>query len=318
MDKKITIHTFLEDIKKNILAIRIFAILSSLITILFLLFSFNYKYSSYTSIVSTGIDYDNSSISASSPLNLLSNNISGNEMNVFTSNDILSEILKSNQIISEIITKEYILENENKIIILESFYSDKKLQDEYSYYLNKGIKKFLQDNLSIASSLRSSLINISVTTKDPELSYLIINDLVQITKKQLVELRNTNGKNKNNYLKKRIDDIKLDLSIARDKEVKFLQDNRDLSTPTIKRKYDDLRMDVTTLANTYSVLTAEYELNKSKVLSNKEVIEFANKPLISTIPTNSIISVLILLISINIIFSISLVFIRESFNKITN
>jgi len=186
------------------------------------------------------------------------------------------------------------------------------------YYLNKGIKKFLQDNLSIASSLRSSLINISVTTKDPELSYLIINDLVQITKKQLVELRNTNGKNKNNYLKKRIDDIKLDLSIARDKEVKFLQDNRDLSTPTIKRKYDDLRMDVTTLANTYSVLTAEYELNKSKVLSNKEVIEFANKPLISTIPTNSIISVLILLISINIIFSISLVFIRESFNKITN
>ena len=318
MNDQITITTFIKDIKKNILAIRIFAILSSSVTILFLLFSFNYKYSSYASIVSTGIDYDNSSINASSPLNLLSNNISGNEMNVFTSNDILAEIVKSNQIISEIITSEYILENEKKVIILESFYSNKKLNEDYLYYLNKGIKQFLKDNLSVNSSLRSSLITIGVETEDPELSFLILNDLVEITKKQLIELRNTNGQNKNNYLKQRIDDIKLDLSIARDKEVQFLQDNRDLSTPTIKRKYDDLRMDVNTLVNTYSVLTAEYELNKSKVLSNKEVLQFANAPLISNIPTNSIGFVIILLVFINMIFPIALVFIRESLEKIKN
>ena len=318
MNNQITITTFIKDIKKNTLAIRIFSILSSSVTILFLLFSFNYKYSSYASIVSTGIDYDNSSINASSPLNLLSNNISGNEMNVFTSNDILVEIVKSNQIISEIITREYILENEKKVIILESFYSNKKLKEDYLYYLNKGINQFLKNNLSVNSSLRSSLITIGVETEDPELSFLILNNLVEITKKQLIELRNTNGQNKNNYLKQRIDDIKLDLSIARDKEVQFLQDNRDLSTPTIKRKYDDLRMDVNTLVNTYSVLTAEYELNKSKVLSNKEVIQFANAPLISNIPTNSIGSVILLLVFINMIFPIALVFIRESLEKISN
>ena len=55
-----------------------------------------------------------------------------------------------------------------------------------------------------------------------------------------------------------------------------------------------------------------------KILSNKEVIEFANQPIISTIPTNSIGKFITFLIFINICFAVFTVFIREVLNQIRN
>ncbi len=318
MKKPITINTFINDVKRNSFPISIFAILTTSYIAFFLIFLFDYKYSSSASIVSTGIDYNNSSINTSNPLNLFSGGLSGDEMNIFTSNEILNEIVQSNQVITSIITKEYTLDNGKKIIMLESFYDKEELKDDYPYYLNKGIKRFKGDNLSIASGLRSTLITLNVETHNPELSLQILNDLINKTKEQLVQLRNKNGENKTNYLRKRIAEVKIDLSNARDKEVKFLQDNKDLSTPSIKRRHDELMLDVSILANTYSVLTAEFELNKSKILSNKEVIEFANQPIISTIPTNSMGKFITFLIFINICFAVFTVFVREVLNQIRN
>tara|TARA_Y100001935_G_C17277184_1_gene495330 strand:+ start:32 stop:988 length:957 start_codon:yes stop_codon:yes gene_type:complete len=318
MKKPITINTFINDLKRNSFPISVFAILTTSYIAFFLIFLFDYKYSSSASIVSTGIDYNSSSVNTSSPLNLFSGGLSGDEMNIFTSNEILDEIVQSNQVVTSIITKEYTLNNGKKIIMLESFYDKEELEDDYSYYLNKSIKRFKGDNLSITSGLRSNLITLNVETHYPELSLLILNDLINNTKEQLVQLRNKNGEKKTNYLKKRIEEVKIDLSNSRDKEVKFLQDNKDLSTPSIKRRHDELMLDVSILANTYSVLTAEFELNKSKILSNKEVIEFANQPIISTIPTNSMGKFIMFLIFINICFAVFTVFAREVLNQIRN
>jgi hypothetical protein len=319
MEKEITFSSFLKDIKSNYLVVRRFFFVTTFLLFIYFFLLFSAKYSSSGSILSTGIDYDASGSFGNDPIALLGG-VSGSEMNIFTSADIITELATSNQIVTKLITRQHLLSSGQTITLLDSFYppEDRSKRKSYESYLNKGIKRFKSNHLSMSSGLRSNLINISVETFSAELSYMLLIELVNEIKSELSIIRNNNQENKLQYFTMRIEKVEEELSILRNKRVNFLQENRNTNTPFLQRELDELALDIRILENTYSVHVSEFELSKSKILSNKEVLQYVNQPIIPTTPSNSPVLPVLLFLVANFGFIVARVFMVEFFNQIKN
>lgn len=116
----------------------------------------------------------------------------------------------------------------------------------------------LQDHISVTRDFKTKLLTISVETKSPELSQLVVRRLVQLLGEFAVEKARTRGSEKAAFTGERLKEARQALDEAQDAFQRFLEANRNYessSDPSIRLKGARLEMEyrlqqqlVTTLA----------------------------------------------------------------------
>ena len=117
----------------------------------------------------------------------------------------------------------------NEIIPLYKIIYDgsEKLSDEEFLHIEN--KKFTKSMFEISKDRLTSVITLSVETKDAQLTYDILSEIVVQLNHDLNKLQKETATQKTNYIRERLEEAKNDLSVIEAKYVNFQNENKLIS-----------------------------------------------------------------------------------------
>ena len=154
--------------------------------------------------------------------------------------DVLKKVIKSDKNLNKVLLMQISL-GDNQQTIFEHLYENYDLDDTSDFALGK--KNFRNNVVSVYKELNSPILNISIETENPELSFQICN----IIFKETVSTVNNRNRDKNNiklsFYSSRIDEIKDNIKLLQADLISFeLQNKNYASSPQLLQLYNNKKM----------------------------------------------------------------------------
>ena len=228
-DKNISLNSIYIEIKNNFFKLLSIVFTITFITLIYLLFFHPKLYKDSVVIVHHGSNFSSQSsgFNLMSPLGIA---FGGSDFTKTPSSEVVANVLKSHTFSKKLLKKEFLDYQTNEIIPLYKIIYDgsEKLSDEE--FLHIANKKFTKSMFEISKDRLTSVITLSVETKDAQLTYDILSEIVVQLNHDLNKLqKETSNSKKTNYIRERLEEAKNDLSVIEAKYVNFQNENKLIS-----------------------------------------------------------------------------------------
>ncbi len=180
------------------------------------------------------------------------------------------DIAKSEAVLKNIIYTQYKTDEmsspENLIQLWEI--SGKTPYEQYVTAL-----KILGSALSIDVDRMTSVMTVSIETKDPELSADIVNNVVAGLNNFMLTKRKSSASEQRAWIAERLSEVKVSLDSSEDALTKFREQNRQVaSSPQLQMQQERLMQAVQLNSTLYIELRKQYELAKIDEIKNIPII----------------------------------------------
>ncbi len=196
---------------------------------------------------------------------------------------LFPEIMTSDSVMSEVLSTRYPIRRGNKVINQTLF--------EYFRQNNRDAAlRALSKILSFDSNKKTGVIKVRATTTDPELSAAICNRLVDRLDNFNKTRRKTSATQNREFIEKRIDQLKTELTAAEDNLKEFRQHNLNYYRavdPELILLESRLAREVELKSQLYLTLAQQYELaaiQEKKESPIVQVLDIARPPTIKSSP----------------------------------
>jgi uncharacterized protein involved in exopolysaccharide biosynthesis len=167
-------------------------------------------------------------------------------------------------------------------------------------------KEALLSNISYSEDPRTSLNIITITVDTfPELSKEIAKSAFESIIDYSNEVTNTKGKEKRGFIESRLSEVKIDLEIAENKMLLFVEKNKNLDSPSLILQSDRLERNIMLHNQLYLSLSDQLELAKIDEKDNTSPIFLLDNATLSSYKSGRSMfeSIILLLIILFIIFA---------------
>lgn len=290
------VFNLFEFFKKNI-RFNIKYILLAFLISLVVYFTIPRKYESHVSILSS--DSLNGSGGVSSLITQFSGINLDTNANPLFNPDVLKKVIKSDKNLTKILLMHISIGDEH-LTIFEHLFKNYDINDIQDFALGK--KNFQNNMISVYKDLNSPIINISVETKNPELSYQIC----RIIYDETVTTINLRNKEKNNvklsFYLSRMEDIKSNIEVLQSDLVNFKIQNKNYSSsPQLLQIYSNKENELDIEKNVYLDIRIKQESLDIEIQNDTNslfFIEEPTNPVFKSYPTKGLFILMLILLHI--------------------
>lgn len=213
--------------------------------------------------------------------------------------DVLKKVIKSDKNLNKVLLMQISL-GDNQQTIFEHLYENYDLNDASDFALGK--KNFRNNVVSVYKELNSPILNISIETENPELSFQICN----IIFKETVSTVNNRNRDKNNiklsFYSSRIDEIKDNIKLLQADLISFeLQNKNYASSPQLLQLYNNKKNEIALENNVYLDMRLKQESLELEIQNDTNslfFIEEPTSPVFKSYPTKGSFILMLLLLHI--------------------
>jgi uncharacterized protein involved in exopolysaccharide biosynthesis len=271
----------------------VLAILISLVVY----FTIPRKYESHVSILSSD------SLKGSGGVSSLITQFSGVNLdtnaNPLFNPDVLKKVIKSDKNLTKILLMHISIGDEH-LTIFEHLFKNYDINDIQDFALGK--KNFQNNMISVYKDLNTPIINISIETKNPELSYQICRIIYDETV-TTVNLRNREKNNiKLSFYLSRMEDIKSNIEVLQLDLVNFKIQNKNYSSsPQLLQIYSNKENELDIEKNVYLDIRLKQESLDIEIQNDTHslfFIEEPTNPVFKSYPTKGLFILMLILLHI--------------------
>ena len=189
----------------------------------------------------------------------------GLNMNSKSPSLLYPEILTSRMLMEKVLQKEYSYSRGNKLIEQNLFEYFKTDNFDLAY-------EYLQLHSNVSYDKKNGIVTISVTTKNPDLSAQVANYFVECLDDFNRNQRQTSAGLNRDFVMKRIEEAKSDLSLAEENLKQFRESNLNYyrsTDPELLMMHDRLSREVEVKTQVYLTLAQQYEI--ATIQAKKEI-----------------------------------------------
>ena len=138
----------------------------------------------------------------------------------------------------------------------------------------------LRGHVSVDVSAKTGTVDLSVWTKDPDLSMQIVERMLEEVNRFNRQVRQNQAGQERRFIGTRVDSAEVDLRAAQDRMQAFLQRNRDYAnSPSLQFEHDRILQDVTTQLGLYTSLLQNYEQARIEEVRTTPVVTVVEQPI---------------------------------------
>ncbi|MCD6098752.1 hypothetical protein J7K18_07680 [bacterium] len=232
-----------------------------------------------------------------------------NEGMIESSSFLFPDIIRSREVLVEVLTTPLEFHNGGQLVRLTPLeYFNGKMDDATILRFRKRIK--------IESSLRTGLITVKFTDKNPEFAAGVVNLLVDKLDEFNRTKRKFKAKENIEYIKGRLEDVRKELAQIEDTLTKALEQNRNYQTrgsPRIKMEIESLQREYQIKSSAYTMLAQQLEQENLRYRRDTPIVSIldrASPPTKPSFPRKRLLTLSILLVSLAV--GTVVIFYRES------
>jgi uncharacterized protein involved in exopolysaccharide biosynthesis len=139
--------------------------------------------------------------------------------------------------------------------------------------------KRLGEATEVATSLKTGVVQLKVTMRDPELARSVAERFLELLNSFNLKSRQSQASAERQFTERRVTEVRQDLKEAEDREQQFLQRNRDFrNSPELTFTHDRLAREVAMQQQIYTGLMQAYEQAKIEEVRDTPVITVIERP----------------------------------------
>ena len=272
-----------KSIVKGIKWIIIIPIITSTIVIIYVLFIAQPVWVSQAKIFPTSKDGGGSA--NTSLINLASQfgiSIPGQSQNQnFFSGDMFPEIVKSRSIAKALLFKKFDTDKYGSQVPLLELITDDDSEPniESNEIITLAIDKITTNWISINRAKDSPVFTLLVYSFEPYLSTQLANAIIEETDKTLREFRNANIIEQKEFIKKRIEETKIELNEAEVALKNFRENNQQITySPSLLLQQERIEREIEVLTNVFISLRQQFEAVKIEEVQKTTYVEVLDPP----------------------------------------
>ncbi len=179
-------------------------------------------------------------------------------------------IIKSEAVLTNVIYTKYKTEKFKEPVNLIQYWEIAGKTPEWSYEV---ALKSLGEALQVGLDNKTSVVTISMETREPQLSADIINGVTSELDKFIRTKRTTKATEQRKWIEDRLDEVKQDLQRSENALKEFREKNRRvLDSPQLLLEQERLIREITINATLYTELKKQYEIVKIEEIKNIPII----------------------------------------------
>ena len=179
-------------------------------------------------------------------------------------------IIKSEAVLKNVIYARYSTKKFREPVDLIQYWEIEEKTPERSYEvaLNN-----LRDGLDVSLDNRTSVVTISILTREPQLSADIVNNITKELDRFIRTKRTTNASEQRKWIEGRLVEVKVDLEKSENRLKEFREKNRRVSdSPQLLLEQERLIREVTINSTIYTELKKQQEIVKIEEIKNIPII----------------------------------------------
>jgi len=194
--------------------------------------------------------------------------------------ELFFEILRSSGIQRKLLQEKFLVNNSEKPESLRDLLVNQlSIKNKNVKNRNLIIKKHLKDRIRISKTRFSPLINIEIDAFNASLASDMINRLIAISNNMQVNIKTRQMGQKRIFIAERIEEVKVDLSLAEGYLKSFQERNRRPNkSPSLLLEESRLAREVTLQNNLYLTLKTQYEEAKIEEVERTPMVETVDEP----------------------------------------
>lgn len=191
---------------------------------------------------------------------------------IVSPSQLYPDILVSERILKEVIYHKYKTESFPYEVNLIQFY---KYDDEDSVFnYEQCLKDLRKDIITIEVDRKSTVITLTVTTREKQLSADIANQITAKLDDYQRNFRRTNASEQRKFLEQRLTEVKEELTKSEEKLKDFREKNRRVEqSPQLMLEQGRLERDVELNSTLFIQLTSQFDLAKLDEIKNTPVVQ---------------------------------------------
>jgi len=139
--------------------------------------------------------------------------------------------------------------------------------------------KLLEKNIVASADAKTSVINLEVTARYPDLALLLNRQLLELLSRFNLESRQSQASAEKRFTERRLEEVKREYRAAEDRLQGFLQRNRDYrNSPELAFQFERLSRDVAMRDQVYRTLAEAYEQAKIEEVRDTPVFTVVEPP----------------------------------------
>jgi uncharacterized protein involved in exopolysaccharide biosynthesis len=139
--------------------------------------------------------------------------------------------------------------------------------------------KMLAKNVTAAADPKTSVVEMKVTARTPDLALLLSQQLLSLISRYNLESRQSQASAERKFTERRLEEVKRDFREAENRLQAFLQRNRDYrNSPELLFQFDRLNRDVNMQDQVYTTLAQAYEQAKIEEVRDTPVLTIVDPP----------------------------------------
>ena len=179
-------------------------------------------------------------------------------------------IIVSEAVLKNVLSSKYYSEKFNDSVTLVRFWGLEQKTPELTYERALAV---LRDQLDVAMDVKTSIVSISIETRDARVSADIVNKVASELDKFIRTKRTTNATEQRKWIEARLQEVKKDLENAENGLRDFREKNRRvLDSPELLLEQERMVREVQINSALYTELKKQYELIKIEEIKNIPII----------------------------------------------
>ncbi len=178
-------------------------------------------------------------------------------------------IIRSEAVLKNVITKKYSTLEYDQPVDLMEYWKVNGITAEEKF---ESALKALRDQLMILTDNKTSVITMTISSPEPQLSADILNEISSGLDLFIRNKRTTSAGEQRKFIEGRLVEVKSDLTAAENTLKEFREKNRQVVSPQLLLEQERLIRDVQINATLYTELRKQHELVKIEEVKNIPVI----------------------------------------------
>ena len=193
--------------------------------------------------------------------------------------DFYSDFVKSDQLLASVVTATYHFRVDGRDTTGDLMVPLGVSPTRPDLMRAKAVDR-LRGHVDVSVSQKTGTVDLSVWTKDPDLSMQIVQQMLDEVNRFNRQVRQNQAGQERRFIGTRVDSALADLRAAQDRMQAFLQRNRDFAnSPSLQFEHDRILQDVTTQEGLYTNLLQSYEQARIEEVRTTPVVTVVEQPM---------------------------------------
>jgi len=226
-----------------------------------------------------------------------------------------TELLKSSPFLERIVKRKFLVKKKGEEVDLISFYGNEieKGEEPLSRVINTVGKQ-----LEASTQRTTTVITISYSTGEPELSASIVNAFLEELIKYNQDMKDNKARQNREFIENRLEENRELLKVAEESLAEFTAKNKKIATPDLQVELDRLKRTVKVQEEVFITLKKQLELAKIEEQEKTPVIQIIEKASVPLYKSNPKTKRNVMLAGfVSLFFFIGLAFVLDYISKLT-